>query len=64
MIHWARLFESFTCTMNTAMVLAKSRMDVLLFSSTLQRPVPMRQTTIDPTIDMAVAYAQISRLNR
>ena len=64
MVHWARLVDSFTCTMNTAMVLAKSRFNVLLLSNTPQRPAPMRRAPVDPALDMAVAYAQISRLNR
>ena len=64
MLHWAKLMDSFTCTMNTAMLLAKGRIDALLFANTPQRPVPMRQAAVDPTLDMALAYVQISRLNR
>ena len=64
MLHWARIVDSFTCTMNTAMVLARNRMNVFLFANTPQRPVPMHRATLDPSLDMAAAYVQISRLNR
>jgi len=64
MLHWAKLMDSFTCTMNTAMVLAKRRVNAFLFANTPQRPVPMHRATADPTLDMALAYVQISRLNR
>jgi len=64
MLHWSKLLDSFTYTLNTAMVLAKNRVNALLFFNIPQRPVSMGRRTVDPSLDMAVAYVQISRLNR
>jgi hypothetical protein len=64
MLHWAKLLDGVTCTMNTTVILAKTRL-ALLFIHTAPRSVRVPRTNDpDPRLAVAVAYVQISRLNR
>ena len=59
--HWAKILS--TLTMNTLAVLAAVRASALLAVSYRSRPIGP-EAKIDPRPNMAIAYVQVSRLNR
>jgi hypothetical protein len=61
--HWARLLDLFTCTMSTVIVLARVRAGSLL-TETFRNGATATAPYVDTRRDMAIAYMQVSRLNR
>jgi hypothetical protein len=63
-LHWTRMLDLFTCTMSTLVVLARVRAGPLLFARTHLANAATRQTNANLQHNQAIAYMQISRLNR
>jgi hypothetical protein len=63
-LHWTRILDVFTCTMSTLVVLARTRAGPLLFARTHLGNTATRQTNANLQHNQAIAYMQISRLNR
>jgi len=59
--HWAKILS--TLTMSTLAVLAAVRASALLTASYRSRPIGP-EAKIEPRPNMAIAYMQVSRLNR
>jgi len=61
--HWAKILS--TLTMNTLAALAAVRASVLFTGSYRSRPIgPEAKIDPRPNMALALAYAQVSRLNR
>ena len=63
-VNWARILNLFTCTMGTFVVLARARVSPLMFARTYQGKAGAHQMNINLQRHQAIAYVQISRLNR
>ena len=63
-IYWARILNLFTSTMGTFVVLARARVSPLMFTRTYQDKAATHQMNVNLQRDHAIAYMQISRLNR
>ena len=65
MAHWSKILDLFSCTMSAVAVLARIRARSLLTWTWTDRRVEIvAQPYIDTRRDMAIAYMQVSRLNR
>jgi hypothetical protein len=65
MANWARMLDVFACAMSTFAVLARVRGGALFVGNYRNRAAPV-QTHINPRqeVALAMAYMQMSRLNR
>lgn len=61
--HWARILDLFTLATSTVTVLATVRASALLAGPYRSR-VTVVEEGIDPRRNMAIAYTQLSKLNR
>lgn len=60
---WSKTLDLFSCTMNTVVVLVRVRARSLL-ARTDASAETLAQPYVDTRRDMAIAYMQVSRLNR